>query len=86
MIPVRIGVGRDELNEHCHMKGVHRLSDQQDIDVSLGPGWDSSGRSGLGRSRGRPDPGERDRPTPATQRPRARRGGAHDDRAHAHRT
>ena len=39
MIPVRIGVGRDELNEHCHMKGVHRLSDQQDIDVSLGPGW-----------------------------------------------
>lgn len=39
MIPVRISVGRDELNEHCRMKGVHRLSDQQDIEVSLDPGW-----------------------------------------------
>jgi hypothetical protein len=39
MIPVRIGVSRDELNEHCRMKGVHRLSDQQDIEVSLDPDW-----------------------------------------------
>jgi hypothetical protein len=39
MISVRIGVSRDELNEHCRMKGVHRLSDQQDIEVSLDPNW-----------------------------------------------
>lgn len=39
MIPVRIGVSRETLNEHCRMNGVHPLGDQQDIEVSTDADW-----------------------------------------------
>lgn len=39
IIPVRIGVTRDALNNACKIADVHRLSDHQDIEVSVDRKW-----------------------------------------------
>lgn len=39
IIPVRIGVTREELDDACRLPGIHKLSAHQQVEVSLDPSW-----------------------------------------------